>query len=174
MFHIREEVKCSYTCGINNQIPEVLVLPTDNLFQMTLLGKSLTLEGTWIQLTNTKKHLTYNNETDKLHSAFAPHFSALMCTICSIPSALVLRITCCVPQKRTLLFLHTMLLYALVWLLWCCLTCPHRIAKDPRFERLPCMHKGTYADDCLVQRVTQVFLFLKFSVCVMGEIPEPS
>ena len=31
-----------------------------------------------------------------------------------------------------------------------------RIVKDPRFERLPCMHKGTYADDCLVQRVTQV------------------
>ncbi|XP_074641063.1 rRNA-processing protein FCF1 homolog [Tubulanus polymorphus] len=30
-----------------------------------------------------------------------------------------------------------------------------RIAKDPRFVRLPCMHKGTYADDCLVQRVTQ-------------------
>ena len=30
-----------------------------------------------------------------------------------------------------------------------------RIVKDPRFERLPCMHKGTYADDCLVQRVTQ-------------------
>lgn len=30
-----------------------------------------------------------------------------------------------------------------------------RIAKDPRFERLPCLHKGTYADDCLVQRVTQ-------------------
>ncbi|KAI9516047.1 hypothetical protein NQZ68_020575 [Dissostichus eleginoides] len=29
------------------------------------------------------------------------------------------------------------------------------IAKDPRFERLPCTHKGTYADDCLVQRVTQ-------------------
>ena len=25
-----------------------------------------------------------------------------------------------------------------------------RIAKDPRFERLPCQHKGTYADDCLV------------------------
>nr|XP_036847760.1 rRNA-processing protein FCF1 homolog isoform X2 [Manis javanica] len=32
-----------------------------------------------------------------------------------------------------------------------------RIAKDPRFERLPCTHKGTYADDCLVQRVTQEF-----------------
>ncbi|KAJ8970784.1 hypothetical protein NQ317_003498 [Molorchus minor] len=30
-----------------------------------------------------------------------------------------------------------------------------RIIKDPRFERLTCMHKGTYADDCLVQRVTQ-------------------
>jgi len=31
-----------------------------------------------------------------------------------------------------------------------------RIIKDPRFERLKCMHKGTYADDCLVNRVTQV------------------
>jgi U3 small nucleolar RNA-associated protein 24 len=30
-----------------------------------------------------------------------------------------------------------------------------RIAKDPRFERLPCAHSGTYADDCLVQRVQQ-------------------
>ncbi|CAG8611319.1 5098_t:CDS:2, partial [Diversispora eburnea] len=30
-----------------------------------------------------------------------------------------------------------------------------RIARDPRFERLPCTHKGTYADDCLVQRVMQ-------------------
>lgn len=30
-----------------------------------------------------------------------------------------------------------------------------RIAKDPRFDRLPCTHKGTYADDCLVNRVTQ-------------------
>lgn len=29
-----------------------------------------------------------------------------------------------------------------------------RVARDPRFERLPCSHKGTYADDCLVQRVT--------------------
>jgi len=28
-----------------------------------------------------------------------------------------------------------------------------RIAKDPRFERLKCTHKGTYADDCLVERV---------------------
>lgn len=30
-----------------------------------------------------------------------------------------------------------------------------RIARDPRIERLPCMHKGTYADDCIVNRVTQ-------------------
>jgi len=29
-----------------------------------------------------------------------------------------------------------------------------RIAKDPRFKRLPCT-QGTYADDCLVKRVTQ-------------------
>ena len=28
-----------------------------------------------------------------------------------------------------------------------------RVAKDPRFERLVCDHKGTYADDCLVERV---------------------
>ena len=30
-----------------------------------------------------------------------------------------------------------------------------RIAKDPRFERLPCSHKGTYADDCICERVRQ-------------------
>ena len=30
-----------------------------------------------------------------------------------------------------------------------------KIVKDARFERLPCLHKGTYADDCLVDRVTQ-------------------
>ncbi|OMO93899.1 hypothetical protein COLO4_16625 [Corchorus olitorius] len=29
-----------------------------------------------------------------------------------------------------------------------------KIAKDPRFERLPCVHKGTYSDDCIVERVT--------------------
>ena len=38
----------------------------------------------------------------------------------------------------------------------CVLILPRRIAKDPRFERLPCLHKGTYADDCLINRVTQV------------------
>ncbi|XP_018430353.1 PREDICTED: rRNA-processing protein FCF1 homolog, partial [Nanorana parkeri] len=30
-----------------------------------------------------------------------------------------------------------------------------RSVIDPTFERLPCTHTGTYADDCLVQRVTQ-------------------
>ncbi|KAH7099675.1 Fcf1-domain-containing protein [Auriculariales sp. MPI-PUGE-AT-0066] len=29
-----------------------------------------------------------------------------------------------------------------------------RVARDPRFERLPCSHTGTYADDCLIQRVS--------------------
>lgn len=32
------------------------------------------------------------------------------------------------------------------------------LAKDPRFERLSCTHKGTYADDCIVNRVTEVIL----------------
>ncbi|PSC75345.1 rRNA-processing FCF1-like protein [Micractinium conductrix] len=30
-----------------------------------------------------------------------------------------------------------------------------KIAKDPRVERLPCTHKGTYADDCICERVKQ-------------------
>ncbi|EPY49229.1 rRNA processing protein Fcf1 [Schizosaccharomyces cryophilus OY26] len=30
-----------------------------------------------------------------------------------------------------------------------------RIAKDERMERLPCTHKGVYADDCIVNRVMQ-------------------
>ncbi|CAE7762005.1 FCF1 [Symbiodinium microadriaticum] len=30
-----------------------------------------------------------------------------------------------------------------------------RLAKDPRFERLPCSHPGTYADDCLLHRCQQ-------------------
>ena len=28
-----------------------------------------------------------------------------------------------------------------------------KISKDPRFEILKCTHKGSYADDCLVNRV---------------------
>ena len=35
-----------------------------------------------------------------------------------------------------------------------------RLAKDPRIERLPCSHKGTYADDCIVERVRVVFITL--------------
>ena len=31
-----------------------------------------------------------------------------------------------------------------------------RLVQDERFERVTCTHKGTYADDCLVERVTQV------------------
>ena len=27
--------------------------------------------------------------------------------------------------------------------------------QDPRVERLPCMHSGTYADDCICERVRQ-------------------
>ena len=30
-----------------------------------------------------------------------------------------------------------------------------RIARDPRMQRLTCSHKGTYADDCIVDRVDQ-------------------
>ena len=30
-----------------------------------------------------------------------------------------------------------------------------RVAKDPRVERIPCTHSGTYADDCLCDRVQQ-------------------
>lgn len=30
-----------------------------------------------------------------------------------------------------------------------------RMAKDPRIRRLKCTHKGTYADDCMVERVMQ-------------------
>ncbi|OZC06620.1 hypothetical protein X798_06395 [Onchocerca flexuosa] len=30
-----------------------------------------------------------------------------------------------------------------------------KIIKDNRFKRLSCFHKGIYADDCIVQRVTQ-------------------
>jgi len=28
-------------------------------------------------------------------------------------------------------------------------------AKDVRFQRLTCLHKGTYADDCIIERVQQ-------------------
>ncbi|KAK0546116.1 rRNA-processing protein fcf1 [Tilletia horrida] len=28
-----------------------------------------------------------------------------------------------------------------------------RVARDPRFERLACSHKGNYADDCIINRI---------------------
>ncbi|KRY00302.1 rRNA-processing protein FCF1 -like protein [Trichinella pseudospiralis] len=34
------------------------------------------------------------------------------------------------------------------------------VIKDPRFERLVCLHKGTYADDCIVQRVTEAKCYI--------------
>ncbi|KAI4840105.1 rRNA-processing protein FCF1 [Plasmodium brasilianum] len=30
-----------------------------------------------------------------------------------------------------------------------------KLLKDPRYNRLTCTHKGTYADDCIVNRVTE-------------------
>lgn len=30
-----------------------------------------------------------------------------------------------------------------------------QLARDPRFERLTCNHRGTYADDCICQRITE-------------------
>ncbi|KAJ3096982.1 rRNA-processing protein fcf1 [Physocladia obscura] len=33
-------------------------------------------------------------------------------------------------------------------------------ARDPRFKRLPCSHKGTYADDCIVNRVMQHKIYI--------------
>ncbi|CAH7666409.1 Fcf1-domain-containing protein [Phakopsora pachyrhizi] len=34
------------------------------------------------------------------------------------------------------------------------------LARDPRVERLPCSHSGSYADDCIVQRVTSHRCFI--------------
>mmetsp|Transcript_10444 Transcript_10444/g.31476 ORF Transcript_10444/g.31476 Transcript_10444/m.31476 type:complete len:196 (+) Transcript_10444:269-856(+) len=30
-----------------------------------------------------------------------------------------------------------------------------KVAKDPRLEVLPCLHSGTYADDCICERIRQ-------------------
>ncbi|KIY96972.1 hypothetical protein MNEG_10991 [Monoraphidium neglectum] len=35
-----------------------------------------------------------------------------------------------------------------------------KVAKDPRVERLPCSHKGTYADDCICERVAQAKCYI--------------
>ena len=35
-----------------------------------------------------------------------------------------------------------------------------KLTKDPRFKRLTCSHKGTYADDCIIDRVKQHRCFM--------------
>ena len=35
-----------------------------------------------------------------------------------------------------------------------------RIARDERFERLKCDHKGVYADDCIVDRVQKHRIYI--------------
>lgn len=42
-----------------------------------------------------------------------------------------------------------------------------RLARDPRFKRLTCTHQGTYADDCIVDRVEQHKVSLSFLFCVI-------
>jgi U3 small nucleolar RNA-associated protein 24 len=42
-------------------------------------------------------------------------------------------------------------------LTYCLLLCAVVVGclQDPRIERIPCTHRGTYADDCLCERVRQ-------------------
>ncbi|TVY83234.1 rRNA-processing protein fcf1 [Lachnellula suecica] len=35
-----------------------------------------------------------------------------------------------------------------------------KIARDERWERQPCDHKGTYADDCIVDRVQKSRIYI--------------
>ena len=35
-----------------------------------------------------------------------------------------------------------------------------RIARDERWQRLPCDHKGVYADDCIVDRVSKHRIYI--------------
>ncbi|OJJ50776.1 hypothetical protein ASPZODRAFT_106634 [Penicilliopsis zonata CBS 506.65] len=35
-----------------------------------------------------------------------------------------------------------------------------RLAKDPRWERVKCSHTGTYADDCIVDRVSKQRIYI--------------
>ncbi|KFH47620.1 rRNA-processing protein-like protein [Hapsidospora chrysogenum ATCC 11550] len=35
-----------------------------------------------------------------------------------------------------------------------------RVARDERWQRIQCDHKGTYADDCIVDRVTQNRIYI--------------
>ena len=43
-----------------------------------------------------------------------------------------------------------------------------RIARDERWERLKCDHKGVYADDCLVDRIMKHKIYL---VCPLSPSP---
>ena len=50
-----------------------------------------------------------------------------------------------------------------------------RVAKDPRWTRLQCSHSGTYADDCIVDRVsTRIYMrTLSFNmlICIDHQTP---
>jgi len=35
-----------------------------------------------------------------------------------------------------------------------------KLTKDPWFKRLTCLHKGTYADDCIVDRVKEHWCYI--------------
>lgn len=50
-----------------------------------------------------------------------------------------------------------------------------RVAKDPRWTRLQCSHSGTYADDCIVDRVSDriymPILLLSMLMCIDHQTP---
>lgn len=43
-----------------------------------------------------------------------------------------------------------------------------RVARDERWQRLQCDHKGTYADDCLVDKVTKDRIYSKWRFVLEG------
>lgn len=46
-----------------------------------------------------------------------------------------------------------------------------RVAKDPRIKRLTCDHVGTYADDCIVNRVQEVSaLLVSLTLCAADHL----
>jgi len=49
-----------------------------------------------------------------------------------------------------------------------------RLSKDPRFQRLPCSHQGTYADDCLVQVRSGEYVVELSVGCISGLISPES
>lgn len=70
MLPFRQELKCPFVCGTNDQMPEVLVFPKNNLLQITWFGIGPTLYRFRIQQTSTKKYLTYNNQTNSFFLIF--------------------------------------------------------------------------------------------------------